>query len=158
MNILRCRIYPLVLLMALLLLCLAISRPSYAEQKITYGEYDVHYIVLPTLSLNQEIANKYDLPRGKNKALVNISVLRNNDASSTGQIDAATVKVSGRSENLLGQRQKLTFTEITEGPAIYYLALLRHADEEFHRVSIDILLPNGHVAELRFQQKMYWEN
>ena len=135
------------------------SSLTYAEQKRSFGEYDIHYIVLPTLGFHQEVANKYDLPRGKNKALVNVSVIRNTGPIvTTGKIDAVAAKLSGRSENLLGQRQQLAFTEVTEGPAIYYLARLRHSDEEVHRVSIDVVLPNGAVAELRFQQQMYWDN
>lgn len=132
--------------------------PSFGEQKVTHGDYDIHYIVFPTLDLNQDIADKYGLPRGKNRALVNISVLRNThtDGQST-QIDAVSAQISGRSVNLLGQSQTLKFSEVKEGPAIYYLALLRHADEEFQRVSIDVMLPDGTLAQLRFQQQMYWE-
>jgi len=65
--------------------------------------------------------------------------------------------VRGSSENLLGQRQNLTFDEVIEGEAIYYLALLRYADEEFQRVALNVVLPNGELAEIKFQQKMYWD-
>lgn len=123
---------------------------AYAEQKRVFGDYEVHYIVLPTTFLNAKVANKYNLPRGRDRALVNVSVLN---------VDGEPIeaKVMGRSENLLGQRQVLAFTEVKEGEAIYYLALLRHADEEFHRVALDVALPNGQVAEIRFQQQMFWD-
>ena len=114
-----------------------------------FGEYEAHYIILPTTDLNASIANKYNLPRGKDRALVNVSVL--NASAKPVRVD-----IDGRSENLLGQRQRLEFNEVVEGEAIYYLAILRHADEEFHRVAIDITLPDGEVAELKFQQQMFW--
>ena len=120
-----------------------------AEQKMVFGDYEAHYIILPTTDLNASIANKYDLPRAKDRALVNVSVL--NKAAKP-----VRVEIDGRSENLLGQRQRLQFSEVVEGEAIYYLAILRHADEEFHRVAIDITLPDGDPAELRFQQQMFW--
>ena len=114
----------------------------------TFGEYDVHYVVLPTTFLKADIAARYGLTRSKNRALVNVSVL---DA----QDQPVAAEISGRSENLLGQGQVLAFNEVREGPAIYYLALLRHGDEEFQRVQLEIELPNGEAAEIRFQQKMY---
>jgi hypothetical protein len=133
-----------------LLLACIMPAGAYAEQKQVFGDYEVHYIVLPTVSLNAEIAAKYGLPRGRNRSLVNISVL-NLDG------EAVPAQVSGRSANLLGQSQPLEFSEVREGPAIYYLALLRHANEEYHRVAIDVVLPNSSTAELRFQQQMFWE-
>lgn len=137
--------------MLVLLICQAfVAAPVHAEQKQVFGDYEVHYIVLPTVSLNAEVAAKYGLPRGRNRSLVNISVL-----NLLGQPISA--QVSGRSTNLLGQSQVLDFSEVKEGEAIYYLALLRHASEEFHRVAIDVVLPNGTTAELRFQQQMFWE-
>ena len=129
---------------------LLLTNISWAEQQMTFGEYQVHYIVLPTTDLNAKVADKYDLPRGRDRALVNVSVL---DGSGT----PVSANVSGSSENRLGQRQQLSFTEVTEGTAIYYLSLLRHADEEYHRVALDVVLPNGVVGELRFRQQMFWD-
>jgi uncharacterized protein DUF4426 len=121
-----------------------------AEQKVVFSDYEVHYILLPTTFLKADIADKYNLRRSKDRALVNVSVL---------DLQGAPVRanVRGSSENLLGQRQNLTFDEVIEGEAIYYLALLRYADEEFQRVALNVVLPNGELAEIKFQQKMYWD-
>ena len=124
--------------------------PAQAEQKVVFSDYEVHYILLPTTFLKADIADKYDLRRSKDRALVNVSVL---DLQGT----PVQAEVRGSSENLLGQRQNLTFDEVIEGKAIYYLALLRYADEEFQRVTLNVVLPNGELAEIKFQQKMYWE-
>ena len=124
--------------------------PAEAEQKAVFSDYEVHYILLPTTFLKADIADKYNLRRSKDRALVNVSVLNL-------QGTPVQANVRGSAENLLGQRQNLTFNEVIEGEAIYYLALLRYADEEFQRVALNVVLPNGELAEIKFQQKMYWE-
>ena len=129
---------------------LLLNTAARAEQKQSFGDYDVHYIIVPTMTLKPEIAEKYGLLRARNRSLVNISIL-----NALGQPTSAAV--TGISTNLLGQDQTLVFSEVTEGEAIYYLALLRHANEEYHRVAIDIVLANGDLAELSFSQQMYWE-
>ena len=128
-----------------------ISAPfAAAEQKVTVNGYEVHYIVLPTTFLNSSIASQYRLPRGRDRALINVSIL-----DPTG--NAITANVVGSSRNLLEQKQQFEFREIVEGDAIYYLAVMRHADEEHHRFHIEVELPDSRRADIRFQQKMYWE-
>ena len=46
-----------------------------AEQMQRFGQYELHYIVIPTTMLKPEIAAEYDISRGKDRALVNVSVL-----------------------------------------------------------------------------------
>lgn len=131
------------------LCALFIPHLTSAEQKVVNGEYEIHYIVLPTTFLRPAIAAQYDLPRGKNRALVNVSILE----------AGVPVKanVAGRSRNLLEQQQTLDFREVDEGNAVYYLALITHADEENHRVELTVDLPNGQTQAISFLQKMYWD-
>ena len=123
---------------------------AHAEQMQRIDGYEIHYIALPTTFLNPAIADNYALPRGKDRALVNVSVI-----DPAGHPVAA--QVSGTTKNLLGQMQTLQFKEVREQSAIYYLAILRHSDEEHHRITLTVGLPNGKEAELSMQQKMYWE-
>lgn len=123
---------------------------GWGEQKVRMGEYEVHYIMIPTMDLNAEIADRYNLVRAKDRALINISVI-------DGAGKAHTATVSGRSRNLLEQSQRLSFEEIREGHAIYYLGILRHADEEHHRIAIDVATADGQSTQIKWQQKMYWE-
>ena len=134
----------------ILLFSFLLTSFSVAEQKVVNGEYEIHYIVLPTTFLRPNIAAQYELPRGKNRALVNVSVLEN------GQPVKALVR--GTSRNLLEQQQTLAFREVDEGNAVYYLALITHADEENHRVELVVDLPNNKTQEIKFLQKMYWED
>lgn len=128
------------------LLCAAAAR---AEQKRTFGDLDVHYVVVPTGFLQPDVAQRYNLPRGRDRALVNISVLRGDSA--------VTAQVSGTATNLLGQIQHLTFEQVAEGAAIYYLAVVRHTNEEHLRFALTITALDGTAHELSFRQKMYWD-
>jgi len=53
-----------------------------AEQMQRFGQYELHYIVIPTTMLKPEIAAEYDISRGKDRALVNVSVAQPRKESS----------------------------------------------------------------------------
>ena len=127
-----------------------ITTSANAEQKQIFGDYEVHYIVIPTMFLKADIAQRYNIVRAKNRALVNVSVSR-------AQL-AVESAVTGQSKNLLSQVQTLKFNQVTEGPAVYYLAQLRHGDEEHHRLELNIEFPDGTTGKLNFQQKLYFEH
>lgn len=122
---------------------------SVAEQMQRFGQYELHYIVIPTTMLKPEIAAEYDISRGKDRALVNVSVLNREKKA----VDAT---ITGDSQNLLGQLQDLNFKQVTEGDAIYYLAEIRFADQEVHRIKIEATAPDGKSTLLKFNQKLYW--
>jgi len=120
-----------------------------AEQMQRFGQYELHYIVIPTTMLKPEIAAEYDISRGKDRALVNVSVLNR-------EKKAINATIIGDSQNLLGQLQDLDFKQVTEGDAIYYLAEIRFADQEVHRIKIEATAPDGKSTLLKFNQKLYW--
>ena len=129
-------------------------QPAYAQQMQRFGDYELHYIVIPTTMLKPDIAARYNIRRGKDRALCNISVIDKNGFG----VKAA---LKGSSQNLLGQRQGLTFTEVVDGEAIYYLATIRHANEEVHRIDLDaqvVATPTskGASTTLKLTQKLYW--
>jgi hypothetical protein len=49
------------------------------------------------------------------------------------------------------------FREATEGVAVYYLAEIKHSNEEVLRFKITIAPPDDREMLLEFQQKLYWE-
>lgn len=122
---------------------------SIAEQMQRFGQYELHYIVIPTTMLKPEIAAEYNISRGKDRALVNVSVLNR-------EKKPVNANIIGDSQNLLGQLQSLNFTQVTEGEAIYYLAEIRFADQEVHRIKIEATAPDGKSTLLKFNQKLYW--
>ncbi|GHB76140.1 hypothetical protein GCM10008107_27000 [Psychrosphaera saromensis] len=133
----------------ILLLSALLSFNSHAEQKITKGNWDIHYIAFPSSFIQPEIAKQYQLQRSKYLAVINISVLDNKDNDK-----AQNAYVSGMAKNLLGQRTKLEFVKVTEGEATYYLAQLKYDNEEIYNFEIDVQQGNK-TETIKFSQKFY---
>ena len=134
--------------LGLLLLCLPIGLQ--AEQMAHFGDWQIHYVVFPSSFLSPTIADDYAIKRGKDVAVINISVL---DRDSNG----APANITGQATNLLGQISHLEFRQIREGGAIYYLAEIRHTDQEVVRFRFAITPPDAGTFDLKFQKKLYWD-
>ena len=131
-----------------LMLGLALTTSASAEQKQVLGSWDVHYIALNSTFLTPKVAKQYGIVRSKFNGLLNISVLDREDKA------AQSVILTGEAKNLIGVVKKLTFKQVTEGQAIYYLAILPFSDQENYRISIDI--SDGiEQKNLKFQHKFY---
>lgn len=120
-----------------------------AEQKQTFGDYEVHYSIFNPSFLRAEVAERYGVVRGRDKAVVNVSILE--------EERSVAVSVTGTVKNLLGQLQPLDFREVREGEAVYYLAMLTYQDRDTLRFEITADLPGYGPAVLRFQQTLYWD-
>lgn len=133
------------------LVCLSLvifSIPASAEQKMSLGGWDVHYMVVNTTFLTPEVASTYGIIRSKYNALVNISVLDKETK------EAQRLSVSGEATNLLGNTRDLSFKKVEDGDAIYYLSVLPFRDQETFRFNIEIRKGNDSET-LRFKQQMY---
>ena len=84
-----------------------------------FGDYVLHFNALTTDQLGPEIATNYDIVRSKNRVLLNISVLRNQEI---GLATAVSGKVTASARNLTGQLRNLSVREVREENAIYYIA------------------------------------
>lgn len=132
----------------LLSLSIAGTNLAQAEQMQEFGVWQVHYVVIPTTFLLPEVAEQYNITRGKDRALINVSLIHNTDGPSTAT-------ASGEVINLLSQRQQLEFREVREGDAIYYLADLKHTDRDLLRFQLQVKTPQGRTLQVKLQQKMY---
>lgn len=119
-----------------------------AEQAFEFDDYDIHYVVIPTVFLSREIAAEYDIVRGTQWSLVNISVL-NKDGK------PMRARASGGFRNLLSQNFELEFREVLEDTAVYYLAAVKHTDEDIFRFDIDIQVASDEPMNIQFTNKMY---
>lgn len=119
-----------------------------AEIKKTLGDWDVHYIAFNSTFLTPQIARANNIVRSGKQAVINISVLNKRTQA------AQSVEMSGTARNLLGTTKELSFTQVKEGEAIYYLASVSFSHKEVLRFNIDI--KQGKVSQkLQFQQTMY---
>lgn len=136
---------------ATLLLTVLIGAPASAERMQRIGPFEAHYSLVPTTMLSAEVAASYRITRGRDRALLNVTIL---DASAM----PVQAEVSGVVRDLLGQPSDLPFREVLEGGAVYYLAEIRHEDQEVLRFTIDVGTPDGGTHQVAFQQKMYWSD
>jgi len=132
---------------ALLFIALCLSLPALAERKQSFGDLDVHYSAFNSSFLQPEIAAAAGLSRGKKLGVLNISVLK------AGQPAAAVV--SGEVRNLLGQIRSLSFKQVSEGEAIYYLAQFPIEQQEMLRFSLKIQTDGGNTHSLDFNQELF---
>jgi hypothetical protein len=133
-----------------LLCALACAQLARAEQFVSVGAYQVHYIVVGSTFLTPEIARKYGLERNRDVAMINISVLKGGKP--------VPARITGVARDLLSRETVLPFREVRELPAIYYLSSLRFEEQEHWRFVLSVQ-PQGEPAPLqvRFEQRLYPE-
>jgi hypothetical protein len=133
---------------------LLLSQLTVAESE-RFGEFEVHYSVVNSTFIAPEIASRYQIVRGKDRAFVNLAVRK---YLADGTDIAVAARIEGRSWDLF-QNQFLQFREIREGPAIYYIADFQFSENEDGELRFfDIqLLPEGaqRSKQLKFQHKVY---
>ncbi|MBY5921802.1 DUF4426 domain-containing protein [Ferrimonas balearica] len=136
-----------------LLLSLTVALPAAAEQVQKVGKYAVHHVAFGSTFLTPEIARTYDITRSRYVGLVNITVI---DTSLPGdETHAVAVKIQGTARNLLGNVKNLSFKEIREGTAIYYIAEVGHRNEETFTFDIEVSNGQDLSTELTFKQKFF---
>ncbi len=129
------------------LLTLLLALPAMAERKHSVGEYDVHYIAFNSGFLQPDIAAAAGLVRSKTQGVVNIAVLK------SGRPTAAQVRGSVR--NLLGQDYPLSFKQLKEGEAIYYLAQFPFESRETLRFTVNVQPVGAPAIDFDFSQEFF---
>lgn len=132
-------------------LLLLFSSASFAGQSKDIGSLEVHYSAFNSTFIPPDIAKTYALKRSGVHAILNIAIL---DKAQAGK-PATHATLTGEARNLLGTKKPLTFREIREGDAIYYLAELKFANEENYTFTIDINAAGNRSGKLTFNQVFY---
>ena len=140
-------------LLKLSLLLLFLPTLAYAEQSKTFGDYTIHYSAFTTDHLTPAVAKLYRIPRSKNRVMINISVMKNNNDPFGKPVRA---KVEGDATNLSEQLRELSFREINEDGAVYYIAETQINNEETLRYNFEIT-PEGENSPytISFQEQFY---
>lgn len=147
----------------LLVLCTLMSLNAVAQIDQTkliktsekFGDYTVHYNVFNSTKLTPAIAEAYKLVRGKDRALVNISLVKTENGATSLGLPAV---LSGNSKNLMQQKQALKFIEIKEGEATYYLAPFVFNNEDVLHFTIDVSAEeSARPMSFTFSRTLYTE-
>jgi hypothetical protein len=136
-----------------LFLAAFIPAVTFAEQSKTFGDYTIHYSAFTTDTLSPEVAKQYQIQRSKNRAMVNISVLKNEQGSIGKPVRA---KIEGAVKNLSEQLRTLQIREVVEEGAVYYIAVSTVANLETLKYDFQIT-PEGEqtVYQISFQEQFY---
>lgn len=129
------------------------QKPVETSQK--FGTYTVHFSIFNSTFISPEIAQIYGLTRASNQALINISLTQAVDGKTTLGLPA---RVSGTATNLIQQQRTLEFKTIAEGDATYYLAPLRHTNEEVINFVVQVQAETESTPfTVRFTRNMHTE-
>ena len=136
-------------LLALLAFGVQADNKPYKE----FGNIKVFYSSFNSSFILPDVASAYNITRGKDKGLVNISVIVND------KIGGTTALVKGAVFNIFAQQQKLKFFEVREGDIVYYLAPFEFENEDSMTFKIQIQPdPNKPAYSISFQNKFYHDN
>ena len=122
----------------LILLALAMSTATFnvnAEQSKVFGDYTVHFSAFTTDLLSSEVAKLYRIPRSRNRALLNISVLKKVMNTLGSPVKAS---IHATSTNLSSQLRELKMRELNEDGATYYIAETTVNNEETLKYTLTI--------------------
>lgn len=138
------------LLSALLLM---LSSFAGAENATRTGGYTIHHNAFTTDSLPVQVATAYGIQRSKSRAMLNVSVIRD-EPGTMGTAVKADIRAVART--LFGQIRPIEMREIIEDKAIYYIADLPVAHREMLVFEFEVM-PEGGRYPLRanMRQEFY---
>ena len=119
----------------------------YAEQSVELAGYEVHYSVVRSTFLQPKVAERHDIVRAKNRAIITISALHDDSKPPPDRI-------TGTVTNLLSQQTPLEFKLVEEGSARYYLATFLFTSEEPLTFKVQLHLADE-SHEFSFKQPVY---
>ena len=125
------------------------AQPAGASSE-NIGDHVVHFSAQTTDQLPPEVARAYSIVRSKNRAMLNVSVLR---ASDNAAVEAG---VTVKAVNLTGQLKNITMRRIDEQNAIYYIGEVAVANRETLIFDISVT-PEGEdsPSDVRFKRQFF---
>ena len=144
---------PLVAFLSALTLGLAFSTAAKAEQSQDFGDYVAHFIALPTSFLNPKVAAEFKVRRSKNRAFLNISMLKKHMGAGS---EPVSTHIEANAVNLTGQARAIPMREVRQGQAIYQLGDFKIHNEETLDFTIEIT-PRGQdkTYTVKFRQQFF---
>lgn len=117
-----------------------------------FGPYTVYYSVVNTTFISPEIASRYQIVRGKDRAFINIAV---HERKQDGDNKPVAARLEGRTWDLF-HNQFFEFREVREQDAIYYIADFKFNSEDIRFFKVQ-LLPEGaeRSFDFKFNHRVY---
>ncbi|KAA1172418.1 DUF4426 domain-containing protein [Marinobacter salinexigens] len=141
------------LMVVTLVALLTASLQAQAAGNKDFGDYQVHWSVLPSTFLAPEVAKANNLQRSKGIGIINIAIMKEGDK---GQLMPVTGQVEGQVSNDIQQVKFLAFRRIQEGDAVYFIAEYQYASGELMTFNVTAR-PSGYSQDLpvRFAHTLF---
>ncbi|AXA57789.1 DUF4426 domain-containing protein [Pseudomonas thivervalensis] len=117
-----------------------------AERMEKFGDITVHYNTFNSTFLTPDIAKAAELTRSKNQGVINVSVIKGGKP--------LMAQVSGTVKDLTSKTVPLTFQQITEQGAIYYIAQYPVPQQETRTFEIKVQTGDK-INTLNFNQELF---
>ena len=153
-QILESRFGAAVLALSLLLWAFTAHAASNQEQ---VGDYIIYYTVIPTSSLDPQVAQSYGITRSKALGLVRVTVVK---LTPEGNREPVTARVSGQVSNLAGQLNSLGFKnqQVGQNQGAFSWATFRFSPADPLRFNLRVTYtPQQPAHELSFIQRLYMD-
>ncbi|AOY88999.1 hypothetical protein BKP64_12955 [Marinobacter salinus] len=115
------------------LLFVAYATQAQAAGNKDFGDYQVHWSILPSTFLAPEVARENDLQRSQGIGIINISIMKENE---DGSLSPVSGQVEGKVTNDIQQVRFLAFRRIQEGDAVYFIAQYQYSSGELMTFNI----------------------
>lgn len=128
---------------------------SNGESAKQFGPDTVYYSVLNTTFLSPKVASSYGIKRGANNFLLNIAVRHQQQVDGQTSDQPITANITGTTSDLI-YKTPLTFKEVIEQNAIYYLAEFDVSNKERRSFQLQIQTATRALPyELKFNRMLY---
>ena len=117
-----------------------------SERQETFGDVTVHYNTFNSTYLTPDIAKSAELIRSKTQGVINISVIKDGKP--------LTAQVSGTVKDLTSQSVPLSFKQVTEQGAIYYIAQYPVPQQETRTFEIKVQTGDK-INTINFNQELF---
>jgi len=107
------------------------------QQSERFDQFELHYSIVYSTLRTPQIAAEFGIPRGKDKAMLTLSV-RDAEAS---DVEGRPMRIKGRTWDLITGGD-MTIKEVREGRATYYLIPFEFLDREYRFFEFDFT-PEG---------------
>lgn len=116
------------------------------DRQEKFGDVTVHYNTFNSTFLTPDIAKAAELTRSKNQGVINVSVIKEGKP--------LMAQVSGTVKDLTSQSVPLTFKQVTEQGAIYYIAQYPVPQQETRTFDIKVQVGDK-INTINFNQELF---
>lgn len=138
---------------ALILILLIASTLTYVHSaEKTFGDYTIHYSAFNSDFLSPSVAKAYNIQRSKNRAVLNVTVLKKTGAALPLPVQA---NVSGTAITVYQKARPLKIREIRDQNSYYYIAEFPVTNEETLNFKLSASAEGVDIGDVSFQQQFF---